>query len=484
MSKNVYITTSIPYVNAKPHIGFALEYVEADMLARYYREITGYNTRLQTGSDENSLKNVEAAEKAGEPVADYVERHAAAFMALKDLLHGSYDDFIRTREDRHIKGAQHLWSSCKPEDIYKKSYKGLYCVGCEAFYLEKDLAEDGTCPVHKKPLQVVEEENYFFKLSNYQDQLKEAIESGEMEIKPESRKNEILSFIEGGLEDFSISRSQERAKRWGVPVPGDDSQVMYVWFDALSNYINALGFGSDDSSLYEQFWCSENSKTIHVIGKDINRFHTVYWPAMLMSAGQPLPKQVLVHGFFTINGEKISKSLGNVIAPEELTDKYGTDATRFLLLREMPATSDGDLSFEKLDLRYKELANQFGNLISRTAAMSVSYFEGELDEVDHGLDNLKKELSEKIDNFELKEYIDLLMQETWKLNEKIETEAPFKTVKENPKAAKKTLSETRSVLLELVKLMKPVMPEKMTIAEDALSQTVNKVEPLFPRHDG
>ena len=223
---NVYITTSIPYVNAKPHIGFGLEYVQADALARYYREKLGADhVRLQTGSDENSLKNVQAAEAAGEDVANFVERHAEEFKKLEGVLDGSYDDFIRTREERHITGAQKLWSACKPEDIYKKSYTGLYCVGCESFYTEKDCP-DVNCPTHKKSLEKIEEENYFFKLSNYQEELERLIESDEIKIYPQTRKNEVLSFIKSGLEDFSISRSQERAKQWGVPVPNDESQVM------------------------------------------------------------------------------------------------------------------------------------------------------------------------------------------------------------------------------------------------------------------
>ncbi len=372
-----YVTTSIPYVNAEPHVGFALELIQADFLARYHRTKLGeHQVFALTGSDENSLKNVQAAEKAGEPVAAFVENLAEEFKKLQDTLGLSYNDFIRTREDRHMKGAQKLWSACKPEDIYTKSYRGLYCVGCESFYTEKDCP-DGTCPTHKKELDVIEEENYFFALSHYEDQLIELIESDKLKIYPETRKNEVISFMRGGLEDFSISRSQERAKHWGVPVPGDESQVMYVWFDALSNYLTGLGYATDDET-FKTFW-SEQSDRVHVIGKDITRFHCVYWPAMLLSAGLPLPTEVFVHGFFTIEGEKMSKSIGNVIHPKTLVERFGVDAVRYFMLREMPYASDGDLSIERVELRYTELANQLGNLVGRVAAMGDKYFEGELD---------------------------------------------------------------------------------------------------------
>ncbi|MBU1126496.1 methionine--tRNA ligase, partial [Patescibacteria group bacterium] len=323
--KSLYITTAIPYVNADPHVGFALELIQTDVVARYWKNAIGPDdVRFVTGSDENSLKNVLAAEKAGQAIEIFVEEHAAKFAALNNLLGVDYDDFIRTREPRHLEGAQKLWSSCKPEDIYKKSYQGLYCVGCEQFYTEKECP-DKICPEHKTELEIIEEENYFFKLSNYQSQLEELIVNDQIKIVPESRKNETLSFIRGGLEDFSISRSVERAKHWGVPVPGDQSQVMYVWFDALSNYINALDYAKE-GVLYQKFWNSDEVKRVHVIGKGILRFHAVYWPAMLLSAGIKLPNEIFVHGYVTAEGVKMSKSLGNVVAPQELVDEYGQEA--------------------------------------------------------------------------------------------------------------------------------------------------------------
>src|SRR3989344_575551 len=255
-----YITTAIPYVNAAPHIGHALEFVQTDVIARYHR-LLGDETFFLSGTDENALKNVQAAEKAGVPVKQLVDQNSQIFYNLKNALNISFDDFIRTTEERHIKGAQRLWKACA-KDIYKKQYRGLYCVGCETFYTEKELVE-GKCPEHGTTPETVEEENYFFKLSNYQGRLKKLIESDELKIIPETRKNEVLSFINQGLEDFSISRSKERAKGWGVPVPGDPSQVIYVWFDALSNYINGLGY-AEDGEPFKKYWL-ENSNRIHVI---------------------------------------------------------------------------------------------------------------------------------------------------------------------------------------------------------------------------
>jgi methionyl-tRNA synthetase len=475
-----YVTSSIPYVNAKPHVGHALELVQADALARYYRAKLGeHQVHALTGSDENSLKNVQAAEKAGEEVADFVAYHAEEFKKLGTDLNLSFDDFIRTREDRHMKGAQKLWDACKSEDIYKKSYRGLYCVGCESFYTEKDCP-DGKCPTHKKELDVIEEENYFFALSNYQDEILQLIESDTLQIFPETRKNEMLSFVRQGLEDFSISRSQERAKHWGVPVPGDDSQVMYVWFDALSNYITALGY-AEDGEKFKTFW-SDQSKRVHVIGKDISRFHSIYWPAMLMSAGLPLPKEIFVHGFFTVDGEKMSKSIGNVIHPKTLTDEFGIDAVRYFMLREMPHASDGDLSIERLKLRYLELANQLGNLVGRVAAMSDKYFDGVLEKNQWNGEELTKQADALMQEYKFKAYLDLIFDVVSEANEVIDKKAPFKLVKEDEQAAKAVLSEVADRIHWVAQMLSPIMPEA---AEEILRRyagpKVLKGDPLFPR---
>jgi len=370
-----YITTSIPYVNAVPHIGHALEFAQTDAFARYHRLI-GNDARFLSGTDENSLTNVLAAEREGVPVAELVERNAGAFLKLTELLDISNDDFIRTAaEERHLAGCRRLWEACdRNGDIYPRHYRGLYCVRCEQFYTEDEL-DNGLCPEHHIPLEIVEEENYFFRLSRYGDQLARLIDSGQLRIIPDSRRNEVRSFIARGLEDFSVSRSRSRARNWGIPVPGDPDQVMYVWFDALANYVTALGY-VNDADLYRHYWL-ENPHRVHVIGKGILRFHAVYWPAMLLSAGEPVPTTVFVHGYLTIAGEKMSKSLGNVVDPAELVDRYGTDAVRYWLLREVPPSGDADYTAEKLERRYNaDLANDLGNLLNRTVTMIRRYRDG------------------------------------------------------------------------------------------------------------
>ena len=365
--KTFYITTAIPYVNAEPHLGFGLELVQADVVARH-RRLIGDDVRFVTGTDENALKNVLAARERGVEPLELIEENAALFRELRDVLDLSWDDFIRTTEPRHVRGAQKFWAACDPNDIYKKSYRGAYCTGCEEFKTEKDLV-DGHCPEHPHTkLEVVEEENYFFRLSQYQGTIEDLITSGRLAIIPETRSHEVLSFVRQGLQDFSISRSHTRAHGFGIPVPGDPSQVQYVWFDALTNYLNVLGY-ADDDVLFRRYW-RDGDMVVHVIGKGIARFHAVYWPAMLLSAGISLPRKIFVHGYITVEGQKISKSLGNIIVPREIVGKYGADAIRYYLLREIPAFEDGDFSEPKLIERYNgDLANGLGNLVARVATL-------------------------------------------------------------------------------------------------------------------
>lgn len=475
--KIFFISTSIPYVNAKPHLGHALEFVQADSIARYMREILGVNNVFfLSGTDENSIKNVQSAEKEGIETKDYVEEMGKVFESLLMKLNAKPDYFIKTSADRlHKIGAQKLWSSCKKEDIYKKSYKGLYCEGCEEFKTEKDLV-NGECPEHVgKKLVQVEEENYFFKLSNYQKKLEEIIESGELQIIPETRKNEMLSFIRGGLEDFSISRSNARAKNWGIPVPGDDSQMMYVWFDALSNYINALGYGENRTS-YVDFW--ENGETMHVIGKGINRFHSIYWPAMLLSAGVPLPKKVLVHGYITIGGQKMSKSIGNVIDPFEVINEFGADAVRYALLRHIPTFEDGDFTIEKMKEIYNaDLVNGIGNLLSRVMKMAVTY--GVESSVVTGGDrlNIDKEMS----NFELKKVLDNVWAQISITDSFIQKEEPFKKIKTNEEEAKNDIKNLMNELQVFALILKPFMPETSAKIIKCIKENKMPETPLFPR---
>ena len=339
------------------------------------------------------------------------------------------------------------------------------------------------CPEHKKELEVIEEENYFFKLSNYQKRIEELIESDNLKVFPKSRKNEILSFIKGGLEDFSISRSQERAKHWGVSVPGDESQVMYVWFDALSNYITALDY-ANDGDLYQEYWQSDESKKVHMIGKGILRFHAVYWPAMLMSAGLKLPTEIFVHDYVTIEGEKISKSIGNVIHPKELVDEFGTDAVRYYFLREIPSAGDGDYSRERMELRYAELANQLGNLVSRVAAMSEKYFDGQLDKVARDWSEKNQVLNSEIENYDFKKYIDAIFEVVSEANEMIDKQAPFKLVKTDERAAKEVLSDIAEMIRWISQALLPIIPESAgEILKRYSGDKILTGNPLFPRRD-
>ena len=365
-----YITTAIPYVNDRPHVGHALEFVQADVLARAARA-RGDEVLVLSGADENALKNVQAAEKAGVPVRDFIDANAKLFAELAERLNVHFDVFQRGSDTaHHYPASQELWRRCAAAgDIYKKSYEGLYCLGCEAFYAPEELTPDGECREHPgRKLETVSEENYFFRLSKYRDTLIDLISSDALRIIPVSRKNEMLGFLRGPLEDISISRSNERARNWGVPVPGDDTQRIYVWFDALNIYQSGIGFGWDEE-MYQKWWPADT----HLIGKGILRFHAVYWPAFLLSAKLPLPKSIIVHGYITVDGQKMSKSVGNVIDPFALVEKYGADPVRYYLLREIPSGEDGDFSYEKFEARYNgDLANGIGNLVARVATLGES----------------------------------------------------------------------------------------------------------------
>jgi methionyl-tRNA synthetase len=370
-----YITTTIPYVNARPHLGFALELVQADVLARYHRA-RQEQVRFQAGTDDNSLKNVLAAEAAGIGVQQFVDANAEAFTGLRQPLNLEIDDLIRTSTDpRHRKGVERLWRACAASgDLYRRHYEGLYCVGCEQFYAAADLS-DGRCPEHGTVPDVVSEENWFFRLSRYASQLRRSIEGGAIRIEPAERRNEVLALIDSGLEDFSVSRGKERARGWGIPVPGDPDQVIYVWWDALGNYLTALDYAEDGQQL--KTWWTDASRRIHLLGKGVLRFHAVYWPAMLLSAGEAVPTDIVVHGYLTENGRKISKSSGDTVDPYDLVARYGTDAVRWWLLREVPRGADADFTVDRLVSRANdELANGFGNLVNRVVSLIHRYWNG------------------------------------------------------------------------------------------------------------
>jgi len=377
MEKKYYITTTLPYVNAKPHIGFALEIIQADVMARWQRSL-GKTVFFNTGTDEHGLKIYQKALELGKTPQQYCDESAESFKYLKEKLDLSFDNFIRTTDEHHVQAAREFWKRCDASgDIYKKVYKAKYCVGCELEVTDSQLV-NGRCPIHpNKDVDIIEEENYFFRFSKYQAPLMELYAADPDFVVPEGRFNEIKSFVAGGLQDFSISRVKEKMP-WGIPVPGDDNQVMYVWFDALVNYISCLGWPSfaeaseGKPSKFEEFWGTKNSRNaVQVAGKDNLRQQSAMWQAMLMSAGLPNSKQVFIHGFITANGQKMSKSLGNVIDPVGLVDKYGTDAVRYFMLRELPPTEDGDFSYEKFEERYNgDLAKGIGNLAARVTTIA------------------------------------------------------------------------------------------------------------------
>jgi len=464
-----FITTAIPYVNAAPHLGHALEFVQTDAIARYHR-LKGSDVALVTGADENSLKNVHAAESKGITTQQLCDENAAIFRKMADEIRLSYTSFRRTSDkEKHWPGIFRLWSLCeKSGDIYKKKYRGLYCVGCESFYESEEL-QDGMCPEHKKKPEEIEEENYFFRLSKYQDKIEKMIENDEFKILPETRKNEVLSFVRGGLNDFSISRSVKRAKGWGLPVPGDDSQIMYVWVDALGTYITGIGYGTDDGT-FEKYWPADS----HVIGKGILRFHAVYWPAILLSAGLKLPKSLFVHGYITVEGQKMSKSLGNIIDPFYLIQAYGVDQLRYCLLSEIPTFSDGDFSEKVLiEKNNNELIANLGNLVNRTLVFVSRYFSGKIPKAkeltDADKEFLEKQkavidkITEELDGYNVREGLQLAVGQFAKnANKYFQDNKPWELVKTDKERAGTVLNILATQVKDLGILIHPFLPETGT----------------------
>lgn len=477
MDKKFYVTAAIPYVNAPPHVGHALEFVQTDTIARYHK-LLGDDVLMLSGGDENALKNVQAAEKEDEEVQAFVDKNTEKFLELTKKLNCEFDVWQKgSNQKTHFPSAQKLWGLCdKAGDIYKKSYEGLYCVGCEVFYTNDELNDKGECFEHPgKKLETVAEENYFFKLSRYQKQLIELIESDNLKIIPIERKNEVLSFLKEPLQDISISRSNERAKNWGVPVPNDPTQKIYVWFDALNIYQSGVGFGWDEEK-YKKWWPAN----LHVIGKGITRFHAIYWPAFLLSAGLDLPKALLIHGYFTVNGQKMSKTLGNVVDPVEMIKKYGADALRYYLLAKFSPFTDGDFSEEKLKIVYNgDLANGLGNLTSRIAKLAEnSGFEFQYYDSNHG--TVDKEVLVQIEKYRFDEAIKTIFENyVSSLDKEINKVEPWKLEGDDLNVfLEKAVGTIRTLAFNLF----PFLPETAKkIEEQFKGPKIKSGAPLFPR---
>jgi methionyl-tRNA synthetase len=492
-----YITTAIPYVNGDPHIGFALECVQADVLARH-RRVRGDAVRFLSGTDDNSLKNVEAATAAGLQVAQFVNAKAARFAALRDPLELSYDDFIRTSVDgRHRPGVERLWRACAAAgDLYERDYEGLYCVGCEAFVSPDELV-DGLCPEHGVPPEHVAERNWFFRLSRYQDELRLLIESGRLRVEPGHRRNEALSFIASGLADFSVSRSRERVQGWGIPVPGDASQVIYVWFDALANYLTALDYGTDGER-YATWWKGADER-VHVIGKGILRFHAVHWPAILLSAGEPPPATIFVHDYVTVNGLKLSKSRAVNGDPSALAARYGTAALRWWFLRDVPRAGDADFREEQLAARANELADELGNLVNRTITLVNRFRPGGVDASGAppeeagplliAVAQAPGSIAEALDRFDFRAATSSLWNVVTEANRFVSTTRPWdlgKAERGGDATAARRLEGVLVALLEACRAtareLRPFLPAAAARIEQALEQRdVELGRSLFPK---
>lgn len=478
-NKTFYITTTLPYVNADPHVGFAAEIIRADIIARS-KKIQGYDVFFNTGTDEHGQKLFDEALKNGEDIKSYVTRYAKKFEGLKELLNLSDDlHFIRTTNEHHKKSAQYFWKLCKERgDIYKKNYRVKYCIGCELEKTDSELL-DGKCPVHpNRELEIREEENYFFRWSKYQKPLLDFYEKNPDFVLPSFRFNEIKKFVERGLEDFSISRLKSKMS-WGVEVPDDSEHVMYVWFDALINYISTLGW-PEDSENFKKFWVK--GEPVQYAGKDNLRQQSAMWQAMLMSAGLPNSKHIVINGFIQSGGQKMSKSLGNVINPYDVVSVYGSDVLRFYVAKELSWSEDSDMTTERIKESYNTyLANGLGNLVSRIMKMAEVNLEKPVD-----VENEIKEFPEYfefLNNFEINRATDLIWVQIKALDLMIQTELPFKVVKTDLEKGRKIIKDIVTELYRIALMLNPIMPEVSLKIKELVSLNKSPEKPLFIRFD-
>ena len=470
--KRTYITTAIPYVNGAPHVGHAMDYCLADTFARYRRAL-GDDVKLQAGVDEHGNKIFQKASSLGIPVKKYVDDNTEVFKSFTKKLEFSNTDFIRTTDKNHERRCQEIWMRLK-EHIYKSSYEGWYCSGCERFVTEKEYEENkGVCPDHQKSYEKLSEENYYLRISDFKDDIRRAIESGEMLILPEFRKNEVLTLLDESP-DVSISRATSHLT-WGVPVPDDKEQVMYVWIDALSNYITVLGYPDCDIA---DWWPA----TVQIVGKDILRFHAIIWPAMLLGLGLPLPKVILSHGFVLANGQKMSKTVGNVIDPIEVLEKHGVDAFRYYFLRHVDTFLDSDFTWEKFEDAYNnELANDLGNLVQRLATLMSK--NNQVFELENKFE-FSGQYLELMDRFEFTKAFDLVWEKVRVINRKIDEQKPWELAKKgNQEALATCLHDLVLELLEANYEMSPFLPNVTSEISKIFSGQVKPPKcPLFPKN--
>lgn len=471
--KKFYITTPIFYVNDKPHIGSAYPMIAADVISRYYR-LAGVQTHFLAGTDEHGSKIEEAAKTAGKATDDFTNDMSKKFFSAWKALEISNDDFIRTTESRHKNAVAIFLKKLKESGkVYEGEYEGLYCIGHEAFIKDSDLDSKGLCPDHKTKPEKLKEKNWFFKLSEYQKILESRIKNNELTIEPESRRNEVLGFLKQGLEDVAISRPNVK---WGIPLPWDQSQTTYVWIEALCNYISALDYPKGEK--FRKYWPVD----VHLVGKDIIRFHCVIWPALLEAVGLPGPKKIFAHGFFTVNGQKMSKSLGNAIDPLKLAQKYGSDTVRYFLLREIPFGMDGDFSITKLETRYQsELANGLGNLFSRVTNLIATELDGVLPDL---VESPKKldDVDDLTKQFKFHEALARIWEVVSWADKYVDETKPWQTAKKNPKLFGEVMANLVALIGEIAKKLAPYMPTTSEKIRTALSaERIEKPDQLFPR---